>query len=107
MEDVAGSGAQHGLHAGLERGQLFVGDKGLDGTGKAAAVDADGASALQQFASHRQGQGNRLLPGIGNGPGVLQVKGGRDAGGIEQGQEGVEIARARASASAMALRSSS
>ena len=43
MKNVTGSLAQQGLHTGFEMVQLFIGDKCLDGAGKAAAMDTDGS----------------------------------------------------------------
>ena len=76
VEDVAPTCPQKFFHASLEGGQLFLGDKGLDGAGKATSVDPDGPSALQQLPPDGQGQRDGLLPGVGDRPGVLQVQGG-------------------------------
>jgi len=79
---MAHAGAQQLFHAALKGGQLLHRDKGLDGAGKAAAVDPDSASALQQLPADGQSHGDGLLLGVGDGPGVLQIQGGGDAGGI-------------------------
>ena len=48
---MALAGAEQGFHAGLERDELIIRHKGLNGACKAAAVDADRAGALEQLTS--------------------------------------------------------
>mgnify|MGYP006960414375 CR=1 FL=1 len=64
MEDVTLAAAQQGLHTRPEGLQPVVGDEGLDGAGKASAMDPDGSSALQQFLTGGQGQRDGLLTRI-------------------------------------------
>ena len=91
MEYVAFARAEQLLHAVFEHGEVRFGHPGLDGAGEAAAVDPDSPHAVQQVLSHAQGQGDGLLPGVVDGPGVLQVEGGGQPGLVYQGQEEVKV----------------
>lgn len=85
-------GPSSSLHSLLEGLQLLVGDKGLDGTGKSAAVDPDGAGAASSSRPTARATGMALLLRGRRRPGVLQVQGGGQPRLVHQGQEGGKVA---------------
>ena len=58
---MAGTCAKDSIHACNKGIQNIKGNKGLDGTGKTAAVDTVGASALQVVLSQTQRNGHILV----------------------------------------------
>ena len=88
---MAGSLAGYSLHAGDEFAEHVQGDEGLDGTGKAAAMDPAGAAAIQQVLRQSEKDGHRLaaaLPIVGY---VLEIHEGGAAGLADVVEKGVKI----------------
>ena len=83
---------EQSFHTGAEGLELLQRYKGLYRPGEAAAMDPDGACAVQQLPAQGQNHRNRLLAGVRCGPGILKVQGGGEARGVYQGQEACEIA---------------
>ena len=93
---MAAALADDGFDAGLERCEFVQGDKGLDGAGKAAAVDPNGPFAGQQVLGGGDGDGHLLVFGVAGGDDVLQVFPAAAARLVDQGQEGVKSPARRA-----------
>ena len=85
---MAASLTQHSLHAVAEVRQHILGHKGLDGAGKAAAVDTAGAPPTQPMADQTQSQRHLLVGRGSGGDHVLQQVLGGKAGEIHCFEEG-------------------
>ena len=92
---MAGTCTEAGFHAVFKCGNGIVRDKGLDGAGKTAAVDPDRTPPPQKLFPKGKRQRDRLLLRRGQGPGVLQMQGRGDAGGLHQGQKAVKVSRGK------------
>ena len=73
-EGLAGAGAKDGIHLGGEFGGEIGGDKGLDGAGKAAAVDTVGPAAPQEMFGQGQGHAEPLLLRVLGGIDILVIQ---------------------------------
>ena len=89
---MAGSLAQNGIDAGPETFQNLKGHEGLDGSGKAAAMDPVSALALQIVLTQGKTQGNVLMLGVTGGDDILQIHIGGVAALLDQLQKALEIA---------------
>ena len=89
---MAGSLAQNGIDADPETFQDLKGHEGLDGSGKAAAMDPVSALALEIVLAQGKTQGNVLMLGVTGGDDILQIHIGGVAALLDQLQEALEIA---------------
>ena len=80
VQHMAPACTQIRLYIGLETGQHIVGHKGLDGSGKAAAVNAAGSPPAQELLTQRQSKGQLLMVCVPGGGDVLQQHPGGPAG---------------------------
>ena len=87
--------AQNGLHLSLEGIQLLQRHKGLHGAGKAAAVNADSARAVQEMLCGGNGHSHFLMLLVPGRDDVLQVFPAAGAGFVDQLQEGLKITGAQ------------
>ena len=94
---MAAALAEDGLHVFLKISQHFHRHKSLSGTGKAAAVHADRALAVQVMLGGSNGHAHFLMLLIPGGDDILQVFPAAVTGFVEQGEEGREIAAAESS----------
>jgi len=92
---VALACAQNGLHLSLEGIQLLQRHKGLHGAGKAAAVNADSARAVQEMLCGGNGHSHFLMLFVPGRDDVLQVFPAAGAGFVDQLQEGLKITGAQ------------
>ena len=87
--------AQNGLHLSLEGIQFLQRYKGLHGAGKAAAVNADSARAVQEMLCGGNGHSHFLMLLVPGRDDVLQVFPAAGAGFVDQLQEGLKITGAQ------------
>lgn len=71
---VAVTPSENMLDAGLEAGELVIGNERQRRTGKAAAVDTDSALALQQLLAQCDGERHILLLDVARRGHVLQQR---------------------------------
>ena len=83
--------AKPAVHLGNEGVDQLERHEGLDGTAKAAAVDTNGATAVEHMLGKSKRVHGRLL-GTQFGNNILQVHGGAGAGLTRQDQELVNVA---------------
>ena len=83
--------AQPAVHLGNKGVDQVEWHKGLDGATKAAAVDADGATAVEHMLGKSKCVHGRLL-GTQFGNNILQVHGRAGAGLARQDQELIDVA---------------
>lgn len=83
--------AQPAVHLGNEGVDQIERHEGLDGAAEAAAVNTNGATAVEHMLGQCQGIHGRLL-GTQLGNNILQVHGGAGAGFARQDQELVNVA---------------
>ncbi len=89
---MAGACAQSSIHARHKGIQNIIGHEGLDGAGKAAAMDPVSAPALEVMLAEGQGHRHILVGLVAGGDHILQIHPGGAAGFLDQRQEGVKIA---------------
>ena len=106
VEDVAPTCPQKFFHASLEGGQLFLGDKGLDGAGKATSVDPDGPSALQQLPPDGQARGMACCRGSATDQVFCRCRAEDSPEALTRARNRLKSLASSASASSNALRSS-
>ena len=92
---MAGTLTQSAVDAGNKSIQHIMGNKGLDGTGKAAAMDTVSAAAIQIMLAQGQGNSHILMLLVAGGNDVLQIHVGRIATLLNQLQELIEVACAQ------------
>ena len=83
--------SKHALNACLKSRQNFIGHKGLDRTGKSAAVDTASALTLQEMIAHRQSKRNILMRFISGRNHILQIHIGSVTAFLYQSQKSIEI----------------
>ena len=90
-QDVAGAFAEEAVHRLAVVFHEVIRDEGLDGAGKAAAVDAGSAPVFQDEVADREGHRNGLSFEVPRRVDVLEVLVRGVAGRVDRLQEGVEV----------------
>ena len=76
MQNMAGAAAEDAVYLRFKAFKLFIRNKGKRRTGKAAAMNADSAFSVQNFAAYRQRERHILMHAFTRRGDVLEIEKG-------------------------------